>query len=268
LREAYSVVDFSKDSNGNPVIAGQYVKDQWRSKYGMRIVVQDAKGGYAPDGKARIFDSINPTSDFDLGTPNEKCPGGGRGSGSEGVPGKPGENCIPQGNIIIIQESNKIEQDDNKFGGVIEFIFDSPRRIGHIAMIDGSNTLEAVTPGGKTVVFKFPSFGENAAQMLHLDIVVTKMRMILSSGGGISEIGIFTPTVAEHALSPEARSHIAKKSPLEEYIPYLEFDLSYYLTTRINSIYGRDSSSCLYSKWVYIDVQMNAVKNVPSSICM
>ena len=269
LREAYSVIDFSKDSNGNPVTAGQYVMDQWRSKYGMRVIVEDARGGYAPGGKARIFDSTRPTGDdFDLGTPNAKCPGGGPGIGIDGVPGKRGENCIPQGNLLIIQESNKPEPDDNVVGGIMSFVFDSPRRIGHIRIIDGSNTLEATTPDGKIVSFKFPSFGENAAQMLHLDIVVTKMRMIISGGGGISEIGIFTPTLAKHALSPESRSYIAKKSPLEELIPYLEFDLSYYLTTRINEIYGRDSSSCLYNKWVYILVQMNAVQNLPNSSCM
>ena len=268
LREAYSVIDFSKDSNGNPVTNGQYVMDQWRSKYGMRVIVEDARGGYAPGGKARIFDSTRPTGDdFDLGTPNAKCPGGGPGIGIDGVPGKRGENCIPQGNLLIIQESNKPEPDDNVVGGIMSFVFDSPRRIGHIRIIDGSNTLEATTPDGKIVSFKFPSFGENAAQMLHLDIVVTKMRMIISGGGGISEIGIFTPTQANHALSPESRSYIAKKSPLEELIPYLEFDLSYYLTTRINQIYGGVSSSCLYNKWVYIVVQMNAVKNAPRSSC-
>jgi hypothetical protein len=188
--------------------------------------------------------------------------------GLSGEPGQPGENCIPQGNLLIIQESNKALPDDNQNGGVISFIFDSPKRIGHIAMIDGSNTIEAVTPDGKIVQFKFPSEEGNSAHMLHLDIAVKKIKMILSGGGGISEIGIFTPTKAEHALSPEARSHIAKKSPLQEYIPYLEHDLSYYLTTRINDMYGQVASSCLHSKWVEIHVQMEAVKQLPNNICL
>jgi hypothetical protein len=234
----------------------------------MRVIVEDARGGYAPGRKARIFDSTKPTAnDFDLGTPNAKCPGGGPGIGIDGVPGKPGENCIPLGNLLIIQESNKPEPDDNPVGGILSFVFDSPKRIGHIGIIDGWNTLEATTPEGKIVTFTFPAFGKNAAQMLHLDIVVKKMRVLVHHGGGFSEIGVFTPTTAKHALSPEARSYIAKKSPLEEYIPYIEFDLSYYLTTRINEIYGRDSSSCLYNKWVYIGVKLDAVKKPPTTTC-
>jgi hypothetical protein len=150
----------------------------------------------------------------------------------------------------------------------MSFVFDSPRRIGHMSIIDGGwNTMEATTPEGKIVTFKFPASGENSAQIVRINLVVTKMRILINDGGGISEIGIFTPTQATHALSPEARSHLAKKSPLAELIPYLEFDLSYYLTTRINEIYGRDSSSCLYNKWVYIIVEMNAVKTLPTTTC-
>jgi hypothetical protein len=271
LREAYSVIDFSVDGNGNKLTNKNYVKDEWRAKYGMQVTVEAANGGYAPDGKARIFDSSNPTgNDWDLGTPNEKCPGGGPGKGTGGEPGKRGENCIPEGNLIIIQESNKAEADDNGDGGVMAFSFDSPTRIGHIGIIDnksGLNSLEVLTADGKTSVLQFMSYGDNSAQLLHVDLVVMKMRVIIISSGGISEIGIFTPTTAKHALSPEARSYIAKKSPLEEYIPYLEFDLSYYLTRRINDLYGRDTSSCLYNKWAMIDVQMDAVKSQPTSIC-
>jgi hypothetical protein len=134
-------------------------------------------------------------------------------------------------------------------------------------MIEGSNKLEVTTHDGKTIVFNFPSLGENAVQRLRINLVVTKMRMILNGGGGLSEIGIFVPTEASHALSPEARSYLAEERPFEELIPYLELDLSIYLTTRINEIYGRDSSSCLYSKYIIIDVEMNAVNQPPTTTC-
>jgi hypothetical protein len=270
LREAYAVIDFDTDGNGNKISTTPYVKNEWYSKYGMRIRVEDANGGYAPSGKARIFNSSNPVGDRGLGTPNEKCPGGGTGVGAGGEPGKVGENCIAQGNLLIIQESNKAVADDNEDGGEISFTFDSPTRIGHIGIInlsEDSNRVELVTSDGETKVLDFTSPGKNAAQLLHVDYVVTKMTVDMESSGGISEIGIFTPTEAKQALSPKARSYIGKKSPLEEYIPYLEFDLSYYLTRRINDLYGRVSSSCLYNKWTTIDVQMEAVPSLPKKTC-
>lgn len=54
---------------------------------------------------ARAFDSNNPTcGDDDLGTPNEKCPGGGPGVGAAGEPGQPNENCGSLDNVLILQE--------------------------------------------------------------------------------------------------------------------------------------------------------------------
>ena len=87
--------------------------------------------------------------------------------------------------------------------------------------------------------------------------------MVLKSYGAVTELGIFTPTTAKQALSDTARSYIRNKNPFAELIPYLEFDLSYYLTRHINSVFGANSTSCLYRKWVTIDVQMEAVPKLP-----
>lgn len=91
-----------------------------------------SNGGYTPDGQARIFDTSTQNSeDPDLGSPNQQCSPSGPGVGKGGIPGAPGENCEPQGNVLIIQESYtkpngsfNSEPDDNVFGGSITFSFD------------------------------------------------------------------------------------------------------------------------------------------------
>ena len=46
--------------------------------------------------------------------------------GVGGEPGQPGENCVPQGNVLIIQDGRTDKPSDNGFGGSIEFCFDIP----------------------------------------------------------------------------------------------------------------------------------------------
>jgi hypothetical protein len=271
LREAYSVIDFNTAGDGKALTNQNYVKDEWRAAFGMQVSVEDAKGGYAPNGMARIFDSSNPTGDdWDLGTPNQYCPGGGPGRGYGGRPGQLGENCIAQGNILIVQESNKWAADDNVRGGVIAFTFDSPTRVGHLGILDmdqGTSWLEVLTADARTLRLNFTGFGDNSAQLVHVDLLVKKLKVVMTEAGGVTEIGIFRPTTAKEALSPKSRSYIAQKSPLEEYIPYLEFDISYYLTTRINALFGVKAGSCLYGKWAVVDVQIEAVQKMPITSC-
>jgi hypothetical protein len=271
LRQEYVVIDFNTDGKGNKLTNKNYVRDEWHSAFGMKVTVEDAKGGYAPLKKARIFDSSKPTGyDWDLGTPNHKCPGGGPGIGIGGEPGKPGENCIPQGNLLIVQESNKYDADDNLYGGVIAFTFDSPTRIGHLGILDmeyGRSWLEILTVDDRTLKLNFTGFGENSAQLIHVDFLVKRMKVVMTEAGAVTEIGIFRPTNASEALSRESRSYIAKKSPLAEYLPFLEFDISYYLTTQINDLFGRKAGSCLFGKWVSIDVQLDAVPSLADADC-
>lgn len=81
----------------DPVKPGDYIKNQYyKKKNGVRIIAF-SDTGYTPSDKARIFDTSNPHSDPDLGSPNEHCPGGGPGIGTGGVPGAEGANCHPVG---------------------------------------------------------------------------------------------------------------------------------------------------------------------------
>jgi hypothetical protein len=63
--------------------------------------------------------------DTDLGSPNENCPNPGPGIGDGGKPGALYPNCVPQNNLLIIQNKNNLEDDpnDSPFGGcfIIEF---------------------------------------------------------------------------------------------------------------------------------------------------
>jgi hypothetical protein len=74
-------------------------------------------------GAARIFNSANPTpGDLDLGSPNDSC--GGPGVGVAGEINMPGENCVPQKNVLIVQRRDKLKPDDAEGGGSFHFTLD------------------------------------------------------------------------------------------------------------------------------------------------
>ena len=273
LREAYSVIDFNTDGKDNTITSNwlQYVVEQeWYTKYGMTIQVESRGGfnlfSFLSLPKAQIFNSANPPWFTNhLGSPNQLCPGGGAGIGAAGAPGMIGENCVPQGNILIVKDS----QTKVTPNGDIVFIFASPTRVGHIGIMGstGAGWLEVQTYDGKNVKIAFTGLGDNGVQIVHVDYDVKRIKVVTSTNGAVTEIGIFTPTTATEALSPTARSYLKNKNPFAELIPYLEFDLSYYLTRHINEVFGRDNKSCLFNKWVNINVKLDSVKNQPSTTC-
>ena len=53
-----------------------------------------------------------------------------------GEPGSAFENCIAHGNLLIIQEKDKEETDDSKWGGTISFKFDGPTYVKDTGVID------------------------------------------------------------------------------------------------------------------------------------
>lgn len=273
LDDSYSVIDFNTDSYGDNVTQ-LYVRYEWRAQYGMQVKAKGAAGtGYTPNSKARIFDTSkeNESGDNDLGSPNEKCPGvKGTGQGKPGEPGQPGENCVPQGNVLIIQEKKWTIGDYNDAGGEITFTFESPTRVGHIGLMDmdkGKSWLELLTVDNVMKRIDFVGLGDNSVQQVHVDEDVRELKLVMKAGGAVTEIGIFTPKTADEALSDKARSYIAESAPFEEYIPYLEYDLSYYLTRHINAEYLGDQNSCLYGKWVDVAVTLEAVSTKPESSC-
>jgi hypothetical protein len=90
--------------------------------------VTATKGGEMLD--VNVFNSSaikgrNPKFDPDLGSPNEFCPNKGPGIGRGGRPTSPFPNCVPQNNLLIIQNKANGENDpnDSPVGGcfILEF---------------------------------------------------------------------------------------------------------------------------------------------------
>jgi hypothetical protein len=132
-------IDFSEAADGTELNNGDYVRDEWLD-YGMKVHAVGFNGGYTPDGKARIFDStVKSKDDPDLNSPHRRCrPIAGNGFGKGGRPGRPGENCNPkgEGNLLIIQETNKDAPDDHVHGGRMTFTFDPPVTVLSVGLMD------------------------------------------------------------------------------------------------------------------------------------
>jgi hypothetical protein len=133
-----------------------------------------ASGGYLDVPRllntSDVGDEIN--GDRDLGSPNQRCSPSGPGAvGVGGEPDMPGQNCVLQGNMLIIQESNTEQPDDNARGDMITFDFASKvKTVDAIGLMDidevGTNlimvTYEDESGNKQTKTIDVPVFGENS----------------------------------------------------------------------------------------------------------
>jgi hypothetical protein len=143
-----------------------------------------------------IFDSANPTGDpdDDLGTANEDF--GGPGSGFGGEAGKPGENSIPQSQILILsQDGDPTDPNDNREGGTITFDWDSPVRLNQIGILDidtyedGSTVTTFDISGNVIDTYDLQTLGDNSFQIVSMDdIDVSRMEVFFSGSAAITEI--------------------------------------------------------------------------------
>jgi hypothetical protein len=86
-----------------------------------------------------VFNTSVVTEDPDLGTPNNKCPGGGVGVGVGGEPGKPFANCEgSQGNVLIIQNESvpASKPNDSAGGGCLQFTFTQSVSLLNLGVLD------------------------------------------------------------------------------------------------------------------------------------
>lgn len=164
-----------------------------------------------------IFDSSNPTGeDPDLGSPNETC--GGPGVGVGGEVGQPGENCVAQGNLLIVAEDivdantdNIVDDpDDEAGGGTIIFEFDTQVDLVSITIMDIDNETAAVSTNSDTlmVTVNATDEGDNSAQTLDLSENggITCMAVTFSSSGAVAGFEYEVP------VSVESRSWGAVKT--------------------------------------------------------
>ncbi len=191
-------IDFAKDADGNSLSPGQYVELEWES-YGLVLASRKGVGK-----KPRIFDTSNPgtveAGDPDLGSPNQKCTGGGPGVGIGGNPGSPGENCTPLGNALIVQERNGKPEipDDNARGGIIIFKFlqEGGTYVKDIEVLDidyrGARIIVGFDGPGKGMrkrQFRVKNLGNNSVQTVGIEQAKVKwMRLILRESGAVPSI--------------------------------------------------------------------------------
>lgn len=121
-------------NNGQPLNRGDIVSSITNDGLTMTIEVESN----GENDVAMIFDTSNPGPDPDLGTPNEKCPGGGPGVGAGGEPGQPGENCRFLGNVLIIPKDvgPDVEPNDESTGGLVKLTFSQPVTVLHTEVLD------------------------------------------------------------------------------------------------------------------------------------
>lgn len=136
----------------------------------------DTQRSYTPGGAARVYDTSRKNfRDRDLGSPNETCNPPGLGRGAGGKRGKLGENCVPQGNVLVIQESNIKKVDDSSAGGAIRFDFEASKQysllnVGLLDIDDG--TLNRIVSKDRTGVYittMSKGLGNNAFQEIKVD---------------------------------------------------------------------------------------------------
>ena len=186
-------IDFDTFPGNTPTIGGAYVSNEWFDAYGL---ILSADGGYL--NIPRLLNTSEPGTDRDLGSPNKECTPPGPGSGEDGVPGMPGENCIPQGNVLIIQESNSEMPDDNRGGGVISFDFSpNAESVYLIGLMDIGGNTTTITVVYEDVVSGIPTettiivigLGDNAVQAVPINITnVSQLRVNLGGSGAVTFI--------------------------------------------------------------------------------
>lgn len=204
------ILDWQTDADGNPLLPGQVIDDEFHSTTGISITLRAQSN--APDGSnvRAIFPSHAPPTDVDLGTPNETCPGGGPGVGEGGEVGEPGENCTPQNNILIIPTIGDGDGDgfidgvpnDDARGGLAIFLFSGPVTVDYLEIIDQEDAetadiraYSAVSgdPGSLITEVSTMPLGDNSFQRLALAASgVRRLEVSYEGSGGLASLA-YTP---------------------------------------------------------------------------
>lgn len=201
------ILDWQTDSNGNPLLPGQVIDDEFHSATGISITLKAQSDG---SNARAIFPSHQPPTDFDLGTPNETCPGGGPGVGEGGEVGEPGENCTPQNNILIIPTIGDDDgdgfidgvPDDDADGGLAIFLFSEPVTVDYLEIIDQEDgetadirAYSAVSgdPGSLITEVSTMPLGDNSFQQIALAALgVRRLEVAYKGSGGLASLA-YTP---------------------------------------------------------------------------
>ncbi|MEM6271648.1 MAG: HYR domain-containing protein, partial [Bacteroidota bacterium] len=189
-----AVLDFETDGNGNPLLSGTHIDNQWVN-FGVTIQTDNNRNN-GPD-QAIIFDSSNPTGgDHDLGTPNQQY--GGPGIGNGGV-----TNNIPEGNTLIIAErltdnnnNGRVDNpDDEARGGSITFTFNPTATVDSVVLIDvddntGWSAASCLLNNGQTLTMPIPNMGDNGRIVIPI-LQDSVQKLTINLGGSGSVAGLY-----------------------------------------------------------------------------
>ena len=210
-----TILDFDTDGVGTNLNNGDYVRNEWRSAYGLRVFANGrGNTGYTPSNMPRLFDSENPGGFRQLGSPNSKCSTkGGPGSGSGGFPGRPGENCEPLGLVLIIQEHDTSYPKDNAQGGVITFVFDRPTDVTSIGLLDintASSKIYVTRENGSRRLIRIPRLGNNSVQTVPIyQRNARKVQVSFRYNGAVTHLTFCPPTTPAPSPHPTIDSGCA-----------------------------------------------------------
>ena len=92
-------IDFETLPDGSELPGGWWCQKEWLDEYGLTL---SSSGGYLDMPRVlNTWDVANVDyATVEQGSPNSKCSGPGVGEGGE--PGMDGENCVPQGNVLMV----------------------------------------------------------------------------------------------------------------------------------------------------------------------
>lgn len=210
--------DFETDGEGNHLVAGQIIDDEWAT-LGVTASTNDPV-----DHPLMIFNSSSPTGgDSDLGTPNSDFGGPGIGIGGEFL--SPGRNGLPRGHVLIISaDADSSDPNDYDSGGTIDFVFDPPARQVtevHVLDIDASEggMIRAFDVDDVEILSRpLLEMGNNGFQVVPIGAFnVGRLEITLDSTGAVSAIVYCGPCGSNfQPLSPRCASCSSNGPSLEE----------------------------------------------------
>ena len=153
----------------------------------------------------------------------------GSGVGVGGEPGEPGENCVPQGNVLIIQEDDEEEPNDREGGGMITFEFQPNVEVFEIGLMDiegndSSITVSHLNPSGRERVreVEISGLGDNSVQTVPINRPdVFQLKVNLAGSGAITSLTLCikddesVPTQSPSALATANPTNVPTGSPID-----------------------------------------------------
>jgi len=210
--------DFEMDGEGNPLVPGQIIDDEW-ANLGVTVLTPDPV-----NHPLMIFDSGSPTGDaIDLGTPNSDFGGPGLGAGGGFL--KPGRNGLPRGLVLIVSEdADPNDPDDKNSGGTMNFVFNPPvQQVTEVHFLDldrdETGTVTAFAPdGGEILTRPLLALGNNSFQAVPIGAFnVGRLRINMSSSGAVSGILFCGPCGANlRSIPPEGEGCLFCGPTIEE----------------------------------------------------